>query len=179
LILGGVFLAVLALAALLAWYFTRTPASEPELAAREVEIPIGTRWVTLYFAAANAESLVAEGRQILEPASVSENVRSLIDELGRGPRDKQHRALLPPGVRVRYVFFDEEGQAYVDFSPELASRFRGGSTAEYLLLAGLVRTLSANLPTVRAVTLTVGGRPIQTLGGHFPLGGSLVVSEWW
>ena len=62
------------------------------MAASEVEIPVGIRHVTLYFSAASADSLTAERRQILEPASVSENVRSLIEELGRGPRDGQLRA---------------------------------------------------------------------------------------
>jgi hypothetical protein len=177
---AGVVLAGLALGALLAWYFTRTAEREqPELATSEVDIPVGTRYVVLFFASAGADSLVSEGRQILESASVSQNVRSLIEELGRGPRDGQLRPLLPAGAEVKHVFFDEEGQAYVDFSPELASGFQGGSTAEYLLLASLVRTLSVNLPTVRSLTLTVGGRPTQTLGGHFPLGQSLLVGDWW
>jgi hypothetical protein len=172
-------MAVLALGVLLLWYFTRTPGvGQPELAASEVEIPVGTRYVTLYFSAASADSLATEVRQILEPASVSQNVRSLIEELGRGPRNGQLRAVLPPGAQVRRVFFDEEGRVYIDFTPELVTRFEGGSTAEYILLSALVRTLSANLPTVRAVTLTIEGRPIDTLGGHFPLGERLVVGEW-
>ena len=57
LILGAAFLAVLAMGALLFWYFTHTPGTEqPELAASEVEIPVGTRHVVLFFAAANADS---------------------------------------------------------------------------------------------------------------------------
>jgi spore germination protein GerM len=180
LILAAGILAVLALGVLLAWYFTRTPGvEEPQMAASEVEIPVGTRFVTLYFASASADSLVSEVRQILEPPSVSENARVLIEELAEGPRNGQLRAVLPQGVRVRHVFFDEEGRAYVDFTRRLATGFEGGSTAEYLLLTALVRTLSANLPTVRAVTLTIEGRPVETLGGHFPLGERLLVAEWW
>jgi hypothetical protein len=179
LILAAGLLAVLALAALLLWYYTRTPGAEqPEMATSEVEIPAGTRYVTLYFADASADSLTAEGRQILEPASVSVGVRSLIEELGRGPRNGQLRAVLPRGAQVKWVFFDEAGRIYIDFTRGLVTGFDGGSTAEYLLLSALVRTISANVPTVRAVTVTVEGRPIDTLGGHFPLGERLVVGEW-
>jgi len=76
------------------------------------------------------------------------------------------------------VYFDESGDLYVDFSSELVRRFRGGSTAEYLLLASLVRTLAGELPTVSGVTVIVDGRPLATLGGHFGLEAPLAASEW-
>ena len=178
LLAAGVVLSFLALGALLLSYFTRTPGVEEVAVIRELEIPTGTRSVTLYFAAANAESLVAENRQILEPASVSQSARALIEELVIGPRGSSLRRVLPAETHVRHVFFDEEGQVYIDFSPALRKTFRGGSTAEYLLLSSLVRTLSANLPTVAAISLTSGGRPMESLGGHFPVKGSLEVSQW-
>jgi spore germination protein GerM len=167
-----------AVAALVGWYLTRREAAEPSLASGELSLPRGLRSVTLFFASAAGDSLVALDRQIVETDRVSESVRALVDELVRGPGTGRARAVFPGGVSVRHVFFGESGNVYVDFSPELARRFQGGSTAEYLMLASLVRTLAVNLPTVQSVVVTVGGQPISTVGGHFDLGAPLLASEW-
>jgi spore germination protein GerM len=173
-----VFLVVAAAVALVGWYITRREAAEPALASGEVSLPRGLRSATLYFAAAAGDSLVAVERQVLETDRVTEGVQALVDELVRGPGPGSARPLFPAGVTVRHVFLDESGDVYVDFSPELTRRFRGGSTEEYLLLASLVRTLALNLPTVNAVVVTVGGQPVPSLGGHFDLEAPLQVSQW-
>lgn len=177
-VLALVLLAVGALAALVGWYVTRRETAEPPPAAGEVALPRGLRSVTLYFPTVAGDSLVAVERQVLDTERVTEAVRALVDELVRGPGTARARAAFPAGTAVRHVFLDESGTVYVDFSVDLAQRFQGGSTAEYLLLAGLVRTLGVNLPTVSGVVVTVGGKPIATLGGHFGLEEPLAVSEW-
>ena len=164
-------------AAVVIWYLGHHEPPEPPPAAGEVSLPRGTRSMTLFFASASGDSLVPEERQVLESDRVTETVETLVGELERGPQG-DGRPVLPRGAHVRHVFLDEAGVVYVDFSRELVTRFRGGSTAEYLLLASLVRTLAVNLPTVDAVTVTTGGQPIPTLGGHFPLDEPLAVSEW-
>lgn len=170
-------LALAATAGLLYWYLSSREAPEPVAAGGEVALPRGTRSVTLFFASASGDSLVAEQRQILESERVTETVRTLVEELVRGPT-AGGRPVFPSGVTVRHVYFDESGDLYVDFSSELVRRFRGGSTAEYLLLASLVRTLAGELPTVSGVTVIVDGRPLATLGGHFGLEAPLAASEW-
>jgi spore germination protein GerM len=176
--LGLILVAVVAAAALVGWYLTRRETVEAPPAPGEVSLPRGLRSVTLYFPAAGGDSLVAVERQVMDSDLVTDAVRALVDELTRGPGTGGARAAFPAGVSVRHVFLDESGSVYVDFSPDLVKRFRGGSTAEYLLLASLVRTLAVNLPTVNAVVVTVGGKPVSTLGGHFGLEGPLLVSEW-
>jgi spore germination protein GerM len=173
-----VILAVAAAIALVGWYLTRRETAEPAPASGEVSLPRGLRSVTLYFPSAGGDSLVAVERQVMDTDRVTETVQALVDELVRGPGTGGARAAFPEGVSARHVFLDESGSVYVDFSPELVRRFRGGSTAEYLLLASLVRTLAVNLPTVNAVVVTVGGKPVSTLGGHFGLEAPLLVREW-
>ena len=170
-------LALAATAGLLYWYLSSREAPEPVNAGGELALPRGTRSVTLYFASPSGDSLVTEQRQILESDRVTETVRTLVEELVRGPA-AGGKPVFPSGVTVRHVFFDESGDLYVDFSPELVRRFRGGSTAEYLLLASLVRTLTLQLPTVNAVSVTVDGQPLTTLGGHFGLEAPLAASAW-
>ncbi|HKA24055.1 MAG TPA: GerMN domain-containing protein [Candidatus Eisenbacteria bacterium] len=163
--------------ALLYWYFSSREAPEPVAASGELALPRGTRSVALYFAAPSGDSLVTEQRQVLENDRVTETVRTLVDELVRGPT-AGGRPVFPPGVTVRHVFLDESGDLYIDFSPELVRRFHGGSTEEYLLLASLVRTLAGELPTVDGIIITVNGQPISTLAGHFSLEAPLATSEW-
>jgi spore germination protein GerM len=179
--LAVLFLVVLAVAgafALLWWYFQPREEEHAARSASELAVPRGTRSVTLFFAAPSGDSLIAEPRQILETERVTETVAALITELGRGPTDPKSLPVFPRKVAVRHVFLDEAGEVYVDFSPEFVRGFAGGSSSEYLLLTALVRTLSWNLPTVSAVTLTVEGRPLASLGGHFALEGPLRVAEW-
>ena len=170
-------LALGASAALLYWYFSSREVPEPVTASGELSLPRGTRSVTLYFASPSGDSLVTEQRQVLESDLVTETVRTLVDELVRGPT-AGGRPVFPSGVEVRHVFLDESGDLTIDFSPELVRRFHGGSTEEYLLLASLVRTLSLQLPTVDGVTITVNGQPLSTLAGHFALEAPLATSEW-
>lgn len=168
---------ILAVVGLGAWRLAHREPPDTALASGEQTLPRGTRSVTLFFASAAGDTLVAEERQVLEPERVTDTVRALIEELVRGPSVIGARALFPRGVSVRHVFFDESGNVFVDFSSDLR-RFRGGSTPEYLLLASLVRTLSSNLPTITSVTLTLDGKPVPTLAGHFSLEGPLAVSDW-
>jgi spore germination protein GerM len=171
-------LAVAAVAALLWWSFQPREEEGAAPPATELAVPRGTRSVTLFFGAPSGDSLIAEPRQIVETEKVTETVSSLITELARGPAQPGSIAVMPKQVAVRHVFLDEAGEVYVDVSPDLVRGFRGGSSSEYLLLTALVRTLSFNLPTVSSVTLTVEGRPLASLGGHFALEGPLRVAEW-
>jgi hypothetical protein len=66
----------------------------------------------------------------------------------------------------------------LDLSRAFQQGFRGGSTAEYLAIASLVRTVSANVPGVERILITCGGAPMSTLGGHIALDRPLDVTEW-
>jgi hypothetical protein len=66
----------------------------------------------------------------------------------------------------------------LDLSGAFRQRFRGGSATEYLAIASLVRTLSANLPEVKRLLVVCGGRPIASLGGHLALDRPLEIGDW-
>jgi hypothetical protein len=176
---GIVLLFVLGIGAFLYWFAQRRFEPEPVAETRDVLFPAGMRPGLFYFAAASGDSLAPEMRFLPETAGVTEAASLLVGELARGPEGPGLLRLVPPGTRVRHAFLDESGRLYVDFGVGFEGNFRGGSTAEYLLVASLVRTLGANLPRVRSLTLTVAGHPIPTLGGHLPLREELEVSEWW
>jgi hypothetical protein len=137
----------------------------------------GVRAVRLYFGAANGDSLVGEPREMLEAPSLHDRVVGLVAELDRGPR-RRGVAVLPAGTSVLHVYLDDRGLMTLDLSGAFRRGFRGGSTAEYLAVASLVRSLGANLPEVKRVLIVCAGWPIATLGGHLPLDQPLDVSDW-
>ena len=136
----------------------------------------GYRAVRLFFASPAGDHLVSESRELPESATLHERVAGLVSELDRGPAGSGVAAL-PPGTSLLRVFLDEDGLMTVDLSRAFQQGFRGGTGAEYLAIASLVRTLAANVPEVKHVLIVCGGEPIATLGGHLPLDRPLDVTE--
>lgn len=78
---------------------------------------------------------------------------------------------LPQGTRVLGVRV-ADGVATVDFSSELVSRFAGGADNEGIVVYAIVNTL-ASLPGVEGVHILVEGKPIESIGGHIDVSGTL------
>jgi spore germination protein GerM len=177
LLVVALFVAVLAWAAL--WWRSRrapVPAAAPA-AATDSSVAGGVTSVRLYFATSDAERLVSESREMMAAQDLHQRVAMLVGELDRGPRGGAV-SVLPPGTSLRHAFLDADGLLTVDLSSAFRDGFRGGSAAEYLAVASLVRTLGANLPEVKRVLIVCGGSPLESLGGHIPLNQPLDVSDW-
>ena len=175
-------LIVVALAiAVLAWlggrWMRRREAPPASRVAVVDTLSAGLRAARLYFAARDGSGLVSEARELAERSDLHERVTQLVAELDRGPRGAGVAAL-PPGTSVLHVYLDERGLMTLDLSRAFRERFEGGTTAEYLALASLVRTLAVNVPEVRRVLIVCGGERIATLGGHLPLDRPLDISDW-
>lgn len=177
--LSLVFLGLL-LFAVLAWlasvWSSRMVTPLPVVTSAD-SIAVGMKTLRLYFVSPGADSLVVETRELPQPEGAHAMVAALVGELNRGPREGGVAAL-PAGTSVLNVYANDEGLLTVDLSRAFLQGFRGGSSAEYLALASLVRTLGANMPDVRRVQIVCGGAPIVTLGGHLPLDRPLEVAEW-
>jgi sporulation and spore germination protein len=160
------------------WWFRRQ-AARPTTVNAEVALPRGTRAIELYFPADDGSGLALETREVVEDQAEGETlVRTVVGALLDGPDGKTLARSFPDGVVLQHVYRDPGGGLYLDFSPLLRFGFRGGSTAEELLVTSLLKTLAANVPGVSRVTITAGGQPIVSLAGHIRLDGPLLVSEW-
>jgi hypothetical protein len=120
---------------------------------------------------------MSESRDLHELGTLHERVSALVAELDRGPRGGSVAAL-PTGTSVLHVYLDDRGLMTLDLSRAFVKGFRGGSGAEYLAVASLVRTIGANLPEVKRLLLVCGGDPLPTLGGHLPLDRPIDISDW-
>jgi hypothetical protein len=87
-------------------------------------------------------------------------------------------AALPAGTGVLHCYIDDGGLLTLDLTGAFRQGFRGGTTAEYLAIGSLVRTLGANVSDVKRVQILCVGRPMPTLGGHLPLDQPLDVHDW-
>ncbi len=166
--------------AVLAWALWRLPARPRPVAspvARADSAGTGLRASRLFFASLRGDSLVMESRDLAEAGTLHDRVAALLNELDRGPRGAAISAL-PAGITLLHVYLDDRGLMTLDLSRAFVDDFHGGSSAEDLAVASLVRTLAANLPEVKRVLLVCGGDPIGTLGGHLPLDQPLDVQDW-
>jgi spore germination protein GerM len=85
-----------------------------------------------------------------------------------GPKG-QALPTVPAEAKVREVFIDDQGTAYVDFSEALSQANQIGPWAEMLTLRSLVQTLAANIPEVKRVQILIEGREAETLAGHMDI----------
>ncbi len=135
--------------------------------------------VQLYFADSQAQNLASESRKIAFGTGLEENVQATVTALASGPQQDGNVAVLPRDARVQQVFYTEATRTlYVDFNSALVDHHPGGSTAEYLTLGALVRTIAANFPQVVHLQLLVDGQAMDTLAGHFDTSKPIDVADW-
>lgn len=170
---------VLVAGALTVWWFRNRAREAAAPKQTEVALPRGTRAIELWFPQTVGGGLELETREVVEDDAQGEKVvRTVVGALLDGPENAGLARSFPEGVTLNHVYRDPGGALYLDFSNSLRLTFRGGSTAEELLVTSLLRTLSANVPNVSRVTITAGGQPIVSLAGHVRLDAPLNVSEW-
>lgn len=150
---------------------TAPATGDPKPAARKIS-------ATLYYVAEDGQRLVPAQRDVLFGATTTEQARYLMEaQLEPAPAGLSNA--LPSGVTVGTVFVAENGDAYVDFGPELRQQHPGGSLNEIFTVYTIVNTLTTNLPAVKAVQILVGGHEVDTLAGHVDLRRPLPRSEQW
>ena len=143
-----------------------------ETATRKVEqppqaAPAGTIVATLFFASADGDKLVREGREVDIEESIEEGVESVVDELIRGPLGSL-APTLPTNSRVLGVHL-KGSLVQIDFGPELLEGIPAGSSAEMVAAYSIVDTVATNFPQIKEVQFLVEGGVPQTLKGHLDL----------
>jgi spore germination protein GerM len=76
---------------------------------------------------------------------------------------------IPEGTRLRAIYVDSDGEAFVDLSREVSTAHPGGALDELLTVYSVVNAVTTNLPAVRAVQILVDGHEVDTLAGHVDL----------
>lgn len=127
----------------------------------------GTLLVTLFFASAEGDGLVREGREIDACGDPAACVAAVVNELVNGPLGDL-APTLPAATPVRGVQIIGD-VARVDLGEELIDGLPAGSNAEMAAVYSIVDTIAVNFPRIRQVQLLIEGKPAETLKGHLDL----------
>ena len=127
-----------------------------------------TRTITLFFLSERDDLLHAEKREVPAGRSVAEDIEASVGELLKGPSGDLVSPF-PPDTKIRQVFLDEDGTAYVDFSREFAENAAFGASSEMAAVYAVVNTVAVNQKAVKRVALLIEGGERETLGGQINL----------
>jgi spore germination protein GerM len=133
---------------------------------------------TLFYVAENGVQLTAVDREVGYADETSEQARLLLEALIK-PVQEPLVSAIPEGVTLKAVLLSEKGEAFVDFSPELATKHSGGSLDELLTVYAIVDTLTVNLPAIARVQILIDGKEVDTLAGHIDLRRPLAKNLVW
>jgi len=162
------------------WWSSRPKEVDPgEPPLPRVEVPEGSRTITLYFADDKEPVLFAETRQVAMSKSTVSQLRQLMRALLSGPGGERGANAIPEGTRLLGVYYDTETfTVYLDLSSELVAAHPGGTAAEYTTVRAIVRTISENYPEVQAVQVLVEGYQVGTIAGHVDAYRPFRVQDW-
>ena len=136
--------------------------------------------LSLWFASRQEDALVLERRRVALSQAPFDRVRASLQELIAGPTGNALRTVSAE-VKIREVFIDDQGTAYVDFSEALSQTHPGGLWAEMLTLRSIMQTLVANVPEIKRMQILIEGREVETLAGHMdirrPLDATWIINQ--
>ena len=118
----------------------------------------------LAFLGPDGRTLEQETREVMLRPSLVAAARGIIEELQAGSRQGRG-AVLPPGARVRQVFVDKRGVAYVDMSPEVRGDSVVADPWALVVRAALAvaASLGMSLPEIAQVQILVDGREVPVV----------------
>ena len=123
---------------------------------------------TLYHASSESPWLVPVQQEVpLADGVLAQGHQILAAQLGEAPEGLV--SVFPVGTRLRGFYVTEQGEAFVDLSPEVAASHPGGALNEQLTVYAVVNAVTTNLPAIERVQILVGGREVDTLAGHVDL----------
>ncbi len=130
--------------------------------------PPDMKTVKLYFSESKSKYLAYEERRVEAFPEITEEVKSILGELIRGPQDSSLSATIPPETEVRAAYI-RDNCLYIDFSSSLRDEHPGGTTGELLTVYSIVNTLLDNFPSQSYVQILIEGIPEETLAGHIDI----------
>lgn len=170
LLVVAVVLALLAFAGVVFWWrmsaLRAVPApagtQAPPAPAGAADVPVS---VTVYLPAGDA--LAASSAQIKRRADAQSQAREL--SLALLAEDLQGKGTVLTNVKLRELYLDASGIAYVDLAVVPKEGIRSSAGDELLAVYALVNTLTQNVEEIKGVRFLLEGKEAQTLAGHIDI----------
>ena len=125
------------------------------------------RTVQIFFGSPDHIGFVAEERAIVDPESREGFAEEIVRQVLEGPM--QGITGLPSTTQLRALYIADDGVIYLDLSSELLMNWPAGDGLEWISLGSLVRSLTDNIPTIRAVQILIDGHVVARPPGSVPL----------
>jgi len=144
-----------------------------------VQVPAGRKIkARLFYVADDGSTLTSVERDVAYGEGTAGQAKEIVNAQ-IAPVAEPLLSAVPAGTTLRALFVTPNGEAYVDFSRDIAAAHPGGSVDELLTVYTIVNALTVNLPAVSAVQVLVNGKEVDTLAGHVDLRRPLVKSLAW
>ncbi|HVB39057.1 MAG TPA: GerMN domain-containing protein [Vicinamibacterales bacterium] len=140
---------------------TPTAASSPATSGRKIT-------ARLFYVADDGLHLTAVEREVPFGATTVDQATAIVNAQLAAAQPPLVSAI-PAGTTLLALYVTDQGDAYVDLSPEASQNHPGGTTAELLTVYTIVDALTMNLPAISAVQILVNGQEVDTLAGHVDL----------
>ena len=147
---------------------TATPAPAPE---RKIT-------ATLFYVGEDGVSLTPAQTEVPFGDPVSDQARNII-LMQIAPPPKGQVSAIPQGTRLRAMYVNEKGHAFVDLTGEIITGHTGGVLDELFTVYAIVNAITVNLPAITHVQLLIDGKEVDTLAGHVDLRQPLAKNLTW
>ena len=130
------------------------------LEARNEDVP-ETQQLRVFYP--DSELMGLNATSIVLSYTTNDITRTILAEALKNVPDAPGGSLIGPNVSINSLSLSDDGRVYVDFSQEFVSEMNAGTSAESLILQGVVNTIGEYYG-VQEVYLTVAGNPYES--GH-------------
>ena len=150
---------------------TVIPVAPPPLpaAANPSEVPPEPQEVNLFLLDPTAMRLVPVKTERRLRRELTQRLNQVVTALIQ-ETPPNFRNTIPSGTELNEVYIDNQQTAYLDFSSHLTDGHIGGTTAEFLTVTAILRTVFDAFPDeIKQVQILIDGKEIETIAGHLNL----------
>ena len=150
---------------------TVIPVAPPRLpdAANPLEVPPEPQEVNLFLLDSTAMMLVPVKIERRLRRELNQRLNQVVTALIQ-ETSPDFRNTIPRGTEINEVYIDSQQTAYLDFSSHLTDGHIGGTTAEFLTVTAILRTVFDAFPDeIKQVQILIDGKEIETIAGHLNL----------
>jgi len=150
---------------------TVIPIPPPPLpaAANPLEAPPEPQEVNLFLLDTTAMGLVPVKIERRLHRELTQRLNQVVTARSQEP-PPNFRHTIPRGTDLNGDYLDSQQTAYLDFSNHLTDGHIGGTTAEFLTVTAILKTVFDAFPDdIRQVQILIDGKNIETIAGHLNL----------
>ena len=141
------------------------PPKLPEIANPTNGLP-ESQEINLFLLETDGTELIPKKVELRLYLDTTERMKQIISALIK-ETPPNFRNPIPRGTTLNQVYIDNQRTAYLDFSHHLASGQIGGTTAEFLTVSSILKTVFDAFPDdILHVQILIEGEEQETLSGH-------------